>query len=158
MDRLLFQLSEAQDSETVETALSNMLGESDKASPALAKLYGSLGLTDRYIKDLREAPKWADRTTAARALGQLGIVKTIPTLVEAMHDPQEDTRSVKLTAAQALNAIKTDTAVPLLLQELETLDEWASPRLAEVLLSFRTSAVPALLQALKDETHTNARV
>jgi HEAT repeat protein len=159
MERLLFQLGSVQDTRAVEAALELMLEKSEaEAKPQLAILYKSLGLIDRYLKDLREATKWTDRATAARVLGQLRVVEAIPGLVERLRDPHEDPRTVKIAAASALGEIRSPDAVPLLIKELETLDEWASPRLAEVLVSYGSTAVQPLLRALDDEAHTNARV
>ena len=159
LDRLLFQLGEVHDVGAVESALNSTLDSSaQELKPQIRKLYQSLGLTDRYLKQLADAPRWTDRAAAARALGQLGAVDAIPKLVAAMRDPHEDARSVKLAAAQALGQMQAAEAIPLLLAELRLVDEWASPRLAEVLVSFGPAALGPLLEALADETQTNSRV
>src|SRR5688572_1236514 len=158
MDRLLFQLGELRDHRAVEAALEKLLDhEDEKLRAPRAQLFRSLGLIDRYTAEVRGSGKWADRSAAARALGKLGVVEAIPLLVEAMRDPQEDARSVKQAAARALGELRAPEAIPLLMKELEKRDEWASPRLADVLVSFGEEAIPRLLEALADESHPNAR-
>ncbi|MCC7386438.1 MAG: HEAT repeat domain-containing protein [Deltaproteobacteria bacterium] len=159
MDRLLFQLGEVQDLAAVEAALGDLLDRGTNAERLrLRKVYDSLGITDRYLRDLRSAPRWVDRAAAARALGQLAVVQAIPLLLESMRDPHEDGKSVKLAAAQALGDLKVPEAIPLLVAELGTRDQWASPRVAEVLTEFGALAIPELLRALEDEANTNLRV
>ncbi len=160
LDRLLFQLGELHDLPAVETALRKVLDQSGKSSyqPHFIKIYGSLGIIDLYIKQLRNAPKWSDRATAAHSLGQLGVARAIPVLMASMRDPHEDTRTVKLAAAKALGQMAAAEAVPLLVAELGTLDEWASPRIAEILVAFGATAVPPLIETLASEENTNARV
>ncbi|MFO0726676.1 MAG: HEAT repeat domain-containing protein [Myxococcota bacterium] len=159
MDRLLFQLADAHDPEAVELALGGLLAAGqDESRASLEHLYRSLGIAQRHHRDLGSAREWAVRAAAARALGQLRYVEAIPALVKAMRDPHEDSQSVKLAAAQALGQMRVEEAVPLLLAELAVVDEWASPRIAEVLTSFGDAALGALIQALSDETHVNLRV
>lgn len=159
MDRLLFQLGEVGDQRAVEAALEHLLDEeAEGKGRRLEKLFKSLGLIDRYLEQLRSGRRWADRATAARLLGRLGVVDAVPKLVAAMRDPQEDARSVKAAAAQALGEIRAPEAIPLLLKELETRDEWASPRLASVLVSFGDTALPQLIEVLDDEHPVNTRV
>jgi len=158
-DRLLFQLGEVHDNHAVETALKVRLDEDrPDMRPELRKLYDSLGLTERYMKQLEKSSKWAERTAAARALGQLGAVEAIPMLVAAMRDPHEDAQTVKLAAAQALGFMQAERAIPMLIEQLRELDELASPRLAELLVSFGDEALPQLHTALEDESHLNAQV
>lgn len=159
VDRLLFQLAEAQDSKAVELALGGVMagvGEAERGN--LEKLYRSLGIAARYHKDVGSAREWSVRASSARALGQLRYYEAIPALVKAMRDPHEDSQSVKLAAAQALGQMRAAEAVPLLLAELAVIDEWASPRIAEVLTGFGDTATDPLIQALSDEAHVNVRV
>lgn len=159
IDRLLFQLGEVGDQRAVEAALETLLDEEQgQGATRLEKLFKSLGLVERYLDQLRNGRRWAERATAARLLGRLGVVEAVPKLVAAMRDPQEDARSVKAAAAQALGEIRAPEAIPLLLGELETRDEWASPRLANVLVSFGETAVPQLVAVLDDEHPVNTRV
>lgn len=159
MERLLFQLAEVQDWTAVEAALASELeGGPSELRPQVNRLFESLGLTARYLEQLRGAPRWTVRAEAARILGQLGHAPAVPVLVEAMRDKTEDVGGVKMAAAQALGQMRAVEAVPLLLAELEVVDEWASPRIAEVLISFGRDIVPELVQALGDERNPNVRV
>mgnify|MGYP002345322681 CR=1 FL=1 len=157
LDRLLFQLGEVQDLPAVEAALNRVLPGSGEERARLLQVYRSLGIIDRYLKDLREANSRAVRTAAAHALGDLQVLEAIPVLVAAMRDPDEDAQTVKLAAAQALGRMQSKEAIPLLLAELHNRDHWASPRIADLLVSFGEAAVPALVAALSDETNANVR-
>lgn len=159
MERLLFQLAEVQDWTAVEAALASELEDGNvELRPKVQKLFDSLGLTERYLRELRSGERWTDRAAAARILGQLGHAQAVPHLVEAMRDATEDAGSVKMAAAQALGQLRAKEAVPLLLAELRSIDEWASPRIAEVLISFGRDIVPELIVALGDEKNANVRV
>lgn len=159
MDRLLFQLGEVADIAAVEAALDSHLERSARAErKALKKLYSALGLVQRYLGRLRSAPRWTDRAQAAHALGRLGAVEAIPALVDALRDPHEDAHGVKLAAAQALTEMRAVEAVPLLLEQLSERDEWASPRIAEILVGFGERALPHLVESLDAEAHANLRV
>ena len=158
MDRLLFQLGEVTHRRAVEIALERRLDTGAGARrPRLRKIYDSLGLTQAYIRRFREAPRWTDRAAAARALGQLRVVEAVPALVEALRDPHEDARTVKVAAAQALGDMQAEEAIGPLLSELRHRDDLASPRIAELLVAFGSQAVPPLVDALADES-SNARV
>ena len=159
VDRLLFQLGQVDHQQAIEAGLSAALERTDDASRArLRQVYESLGLTRQYLQMLEKAPRWQDRMLAARLLGQLGAIEAVPLLVAAMRDPHEDAATVKLAAAQALGQMQAEEAVPILLQELKDRDDWASPRLAELLVSFGPKARDALHEALNDEAHANARI
>lgn len=160
IDRLLFQLGELHDLPAVESALTEAIGQplTEVSRPRFRKIFESLGLIDRYLRNLREAPRWSERTAAAHVLGQLEVAQAIPALVAAMRDPHEDAGTVKLAAAKALGQMEAAQAVPYLVDELATLDDWASPRIAEVLVGFGQAAVPALLQVLAGEEGVNARM
>lgn len=157
LDRLLFQLGEVQDLPAVEAALNRVLPGSGDERVRLLQVYRSLGIIDRYLKDLRDATNRAVRTSAAHALGDLQVLEAIPALVAAMRDPDEDAQTVKLAAAQALGRMHSQEAIPLLLAELRSRDNWASPRIAELLVSFGEAAGPALVAALGDEANANVR-
>jgi HEAT repeat protein len=157
LDRMLFQLGEVQDLPAVEAALNRVLPASGEERARLLQVYRSLGIIDRYLKDLREATSRAVRTSAAHALGDLQVLEAIPALVAAMRDPDEDAQTVKLAAAQALGLMRSQEGIPLLLAELRSRDNWASPRIADLLVSFGDAAVPALVTALGDEANTNVR-
>jgi HEAT repeat protein len=159
LDRLLFQLGDVHDMPAVEAALNRVLPSAAvEERDRLIQVYRSLGIVERYIRDLREAGSRAVRTSAAHSLGYLQVVEAIPALVAAMRDPHEDAQTVKMAAAQALGRMQAAEAISLMLAELQTRDNWASPRIAELLVSFGPRAVPALIDALGDESSANMRV
>ena len=158
VDRLLFQLSQVKEKEAVRIALQDKLGSLDQVPDGLSRVYAGLGLIDHYLENLAHGKRWEARVAAARSLGRLGTVEAIPALVSRMRDPHEDARTVKQAAAEALGRMQAVEAIPSLLEELSQPDDWASPRLAEALLGFGETAVPALIDSLGNEESTNARV
>lgn len=158
VDRLLFELGQVDDREAVERALAEVLHEEGaELRPRLRAVYDTLGLTAAYRGELRDAPSWSRRAAAAKALGLLVAVEAIPQLLEAMRDPDED-ETVKQAAGRALSQMQADEAIPTLVDALASADDWASPRLAELLVAFGERALDPLLAALDDEEHVNARV
>ncbi|MBX3190426.1 MAG: HEAT repeat domain-containing protein, partial [Labilithrix sp.] len=147
------------DEGTLERALETMLrSDRDGARPWAIHLFTELGLVERFSKRVREARRWADRAHAAEVLGLGASPKAVPALVAAIRDPHEDAASVKLSAANALAALKDPGAVPLLVRELEVVDEHASPRIADALVRFGSIALPSLLEMLGNIEQGPSRV
>jgi len=119
-------------------------------------LYEHLGLLDRYLHDLRHAPRWSVRAGAARRLGEIGSARAVPELLDAMRDPYED-EDVKLACARALGMIRDPQAIPHLIEALREPDKWVSPRVAEVLIPFGSLAEAPLIEALRDPNSDNLR-
>lgn len=123
-----------------------------------SRLFAELGLVEVYAKRLRHGRRWSDREHAAETLGLAGVASTVPVLVEALRDPNEDETSVKSAAASALARLRDETAIPLLAAELAGVDDQSSRQVAEAMAAFGALAVPALLELLVDPARTGARV
>ena len=130
-------------------------GSSDEFALDLAR---SVGLAERWTSAVRGARRWTERTHAAEMLGLLALPEAVPALVAVLRDPYEDESSVKVAAARALARIRAPEAVPLLVHELREVDEWSSPRIADALVAFGATAVPALLELLDEAESTRSTV
>src|SRR5690606_1642310 len=65
---------------------------------------------------------------------------------------------VKLACAEALGQLRDPSVIPGMCELLADVDEWASPRLAQVLCDFGSAAVEPLLAVLDRAEELNARV
>ncbi len=147
------------DALTVERAVLMLLRSEDAGARAWGgRLFGELGLVERYSARVREARKWSERTHAAEVLGLAASPAAVPALVAAIRDRHEDDASVKVAAAAALARMRDASAIPLLVSELERNDERSSRNIAEALVAFGGLAVPALLELLIAPSHPPARV
>jgi HEAT repeat protein len=101
-----------------------------------------------YI-DLLNSRYLVYRVKAAEALGDLGDIRAVPPLIEALHDPYVD---VQWLAAQALGKIKDPRAVDPLILLLSAEDKWA--RLGAVIglegIGDRRAIVP-IIKMLNDK-------
>src|SRR5260370_9059771 len=122
-----------------------------------SRLFGQLGLVERYIHRLRKAPKWSERAHAAEVLGLAGAPAAVPALVDALRDRDEDEASVEVVAAGALAKLPDPRAIGLFVKELD-IDARSSRNVAKALVEFAGLAVPALLGRLADPSHPPARV
>lgn len=153
------RLREGFDAGTVERVMLLLLREADDARKQwVVSTFERLGLMERYVARVREAPTWSERAHAAEVLGLVGVPSAVPALVAALRDPHEDVGSVKAAAATALARIHAEEAIPLLVAELRTTDAGSSPRVAEALTRFGALAVPPLVALLRDEEHPQAAV
>jgi len=161
LDKLLFDMRDIYDAEVIEGELSDALRTTGHGTePVAARLihaFSVLGITGRYLTAVRAAHSWQQRALAATMLGMLGEVRAIKPLVEALHDPREDA-DVKLACAETLGRIRDPSVIPILIAELERVDEWSSPRIAAVLIAFGELAVEPLLGALASTDSLNVRV
>src|SRR5260370_25332566 len=143
---------------TVDRAALEMLRSDDaRARMWGSRLFGQLGLVERYIHRLRKAPKWSERAHAAEVLGIAGAPASVPALVDALRDRDEDEASVKVVAAAALAKLRDPSAIGLFVKELD-IDERSSRNVAEALVEFAGLAVPALLARPADPAHPPAPV
>ncbi len=156
-DKLLIELRDTYDVRAIEDELRHNLENRAEDGAELARAFGLLGLTDRYLGHLESSKSWRERARAATALGALGEVRAVPLLLARMRDPREDD-DVKLVCAEALGRIRDPSVIPTLAQELGSVDEWASPRLAQVLTSFGKLAVSPLLVTLQTSNNLNASI
>lgn len=158
IDKLLFDMRDSYDLTVIEDELRTLLGDDvEMTSDAMRKAFDLLGLTDRYLKNLRAASAWQTRARSATALGQLADPRAVPGLLETMRDTREDS-DVKLAAAEALGHIRDTSILPELCAQLGNVDEWASPRLAKVIAGFGEEATMALLDSLDSAPNLNARI
>jgi HEAT repeat protein len=89
------------------------------------------------------------RSSAAKALGEIGDVAAVPGLLEALHDQDKD---VRLNVVTVLGQIGDRTVVPSLLEALHDQEDIVRVRVASVLGEIGDStAVPGLLKALHDQ-------
>lgn len=158
IDKMLFDMRDNYDLSVIEDELHGELAaDEDLSTERLRNAFDLLGLTARYIEKVRGANGWQERARSATALGQLGDPRAVEPLIAVMRDKREDS-DVKLAAAEALGRIKDPSIVPQLCEQLSNIDEWASPRLAQVITAFGTDAVDALLENMDAATSLNARV
>ena len=158
IDKLLFDMRDSYDLTVIEDELRGLLGsDADETGDAMRKAFDLLGLTERYLKQLRSANAWQTRARSATALGQLADTRAVPGLLDAMRDTREDS-DVKLAAAEALGHIRDPSILPELCAQLGNVDEWASPRLAKVIAGFGEAATMPLLDSLDAAPNLNARI
>ena len=157
LDKMLFDMRDVYDPHVIEDELREQLRGSSTRAPNLVQAFSVLGITDRNLDAVRTARSWQQRALAATTLGALGELRAIKPLVEALHDAREDA-DVKLACAEALGQIRDPAVVPLLIDELENVDEWSSPRLAAVLAAFGEVAVEPLLTAVASAPSLNVRM
>ncbi|MCP4444117.1 MAG: hypothetical protein GY811_02065 [Myxococcales bacterium] len=158
IDKLLFDMRDSYDLTVIEDELRSLLGSDSKMTgEAMRKAFDLLGLTERYMKNLRDAGAWQTRARSATALGQLADPRAVPALLETMRDVREDS-DVKLASAEALGHIRDTSILPELCEQLGNVDEWASPRLAKVITGFGEEATEALLHSLDAAPNLNARI
>lgn len=156
VDRLLFDLRDVRDNGVLDDALRRLDDEGritnrPEVQTRLRKVYDVLGLVDLHLSRVREAKDWRRRTDSALLLARLGDLRAIPVLAECLRDPYEDERTVKQAAARALGAFRVEGTAEALLEELRVVNEWSSPRIAEVLVDLRDQAVQPTVAALNDE-------
>ncbi len=141
------------DAQTVERAVTGLLGDADATRKARAvALFAELKLDEVFIARLREGVKWTERTRAAEVLGAAGLSSAVPALVQVLRDRYEDETSVKISAAAALAKLRDGSAIPLLVTELKDADERATRNVGEALVAFGAAAVPALMELLEEGT------
>ncbi len=158
-DDVARRLRDGFDAATVERVMLLLLREADVERKQWAvKTFERLGLMERYVARVRDAPTWSERAHAAEVLGIVGVPSAVPSLVAALRDPHEDVDSVKAAAATALARIHAEEAIPLLVAELRVSDAGSSPRVAEALTRFGPPAVAPLVELLRDGEHPQAAV
>ena len=157
LDQMLYEMRHRYHGRVIETELRRELDAAGPGSATLAVSFRMLGLTDRYLSDVRTARAWRDRARAAAALGLLGEPRAVAPLVEGMRDPHEDA-DVKLVCAEALGRLRDPAVIAEMCELLADVDEWASPRLAQVLVEFGAGAVGPLLSTLDKSASLDARV
>lgn len=160
LDKLLFELRANYDPEAIGTQLQRVLEtnvERGEEIEPIVRAFRQLGLATQYRELVRNGAGWRDRARAARVLGLIRDAGSVEALLAAMRDPRED-RDVKLAAAEALSGLDDPSVIPVLCDELARVEEWSSPRLAALLVSFGEAAVGPLLKTLDAAASLNARI
>ena len=158
LDQMLFEMRDVYDPHVLELELRRELDDAGPGRPeALAASFRLLGLTERYLSEVRTARAWRERARAATALGLLRDPRAVRPLVEAMRDDAED-GDVKLACAEALGRLRDRDATVEMCELLADVDEWASPRLAQILAELGEPALDPLLATLDKSASLNARV
>lgn len=118
----------------------------------LVRLAASLGLVDRYLKDLRSRRKWR-RARAAENLGFFGGERAVEPLGDLLSDRDETVRAV---AARALARVGTRGATELLARTLNDPSDLTRLRAAENLERLGDPAVGPLSKMLSQLTKGGA--
>lgn len=118
----------------------------------LVRLAASLGLVDRYLRDLRSRHKWR-RAQAAENLGFFGGERAVDPLGALLSDRDETVRAV---AARALARIGTRGATELLARTLNDPSDLTRLRAAENLERLGDLAVGPLSKMLSQLTSQGA--
>jgi len=118
----------------------------------LVQLAASLGLVDRYLKDLRSRRRWR-RARAAENLGYFGGERAVEPLGAVLADRDETVRAV---TARALARIGTGGATGVLARTLDNPSELTRLRAAENLERLGESAVGPLSEMLSELTSQGA--
>jgi HEAT repeat protein len=123
-------------------------GVSPEARKRLIQAFDDLGITPRYIDDLRNAPSWERRAVAAERLGRIGSAGAVSPLLEILRDVKNEDEDVRGPALRALGRIRDPRAVPELIRALGSPEASLPPRIAEILVLFGKEAVEPLIGEL----------
>jgi HEAT repeat protein len=144
---------------TIDRTIEALAAEA--ATPEQAAFVGRLakgtGAFDRLCERAEHGRSWSERAEAARLLGKLAQPEGLPALTAILRDRYED-EVVRGLAADGMAAIQDPAVLPLLAAELRSVDEQATPRVAEALIRFGALASPVLIALLADKEHMPARV
>lgn len=103
------------------------------------------GYVDRWLEVLARGRGGA-RVTAATILGEMGVVRALKPLLEALGAKEE---GVQLAAAAALARLRDPRCLGPLLAALAEPRRWPPARVAEILLALGPVSIPPLLALLK---------
>src|SRR5512134_876683 len=125
-------------------------GSSPENRKLLIQACDELGITQRYIDDLRNAVSWERRAVAAERLGRIGSAGAVSPLLEVIRDVKNEDEDVRGPALRALGRIRDPRAVPELIRALGLPEASLPPRIAEILVLFGREAVPPLIVELRN--------
>jgi HEAT repeat protein len=111
----------------------------------LLEVARTLGLIERYVKELRHSQKEV-RVRAAEALTEMADPSTVQDLVMALTDSVPE---VRIQAAAALARVGDHRSAPAILHQLDHEDEWAAHRIGDALARFGSAAVEAMAEYLE---------
>jgi len=136
----LLRAIEADDDEAAEAAIIEISRHDGEALPLLLRLGKSPDHDERW---------WAVRGLAELAEERIDVRDaTMPSLLEALHDPDD---AVRCVAALALGQMQAGSAIPALTLLLADPSGWVRGAAADALAMIGEPALPALGEALQDE-------
>jgi HEAT repeat protein len=147
------------DKHTIDATIEQLSAQpgTDEERQWIARLAGALGTLERYRERAQHARTWNERAHAVTVLGNLGAPQSVATLSAVLRDRNED-EAVRRVAADALGAVRHEEAIPLLIEELRSVDEQATSRVAEALIRFGSAATPPLIDLLGGKESVKARI
>jgi HEAT repeat protein len=107
----------------------------------LVRAYEDLAITNRYIEEVEQSPKWEDRARAAERLGRMGSPRAVPVLLRVIRDMKDEDEDVRGAALRALGRIRDPRALPGLIEALGFPEASLPPRIAEIIVMFGEDAV-----------------
>jgi hypothetical protein len=121
-----------------------------EADGRLSEFAAAVGITDELVEQLRD-PDPNRRAAAAELIGALRLAMAVEALHLAMRD---DAANVRVAAATAYVRLDAHRAAPALLRMLGKEDERAAERLADLVSLLGPTAVPAVLEQIRDGERT----
>ncbi|HEY8196750.1 MAG TPA: HEAT repeat domain-containing protein [Gemmatimonadales bacterium] len=153
----IHHMSTLRDLDALEAVLEEQARTAKGRPTWLLEAYDQLGLVDKYVDQLRSAPKWRDRAFAAELLGRVGGAKAVPALLETVEATRTEDSDVREVSLRALARIADPGAVEPLIRTLATAEAWLAPRIADILTRHGEQVVDPLIAVLNDSTHQPAR-
>ena len=145
------QLATVQDFAMREAILDRASEEAPPESISLlVRAYEDLGITERYMEELEQSPKWEDRASAAERLGRIGSPRAVPALLRVIRDIKDEDEDVRGAALRALGRIRDPRVLPGLIEALGYLEASLPPRIAEIIVMFEKDSVPLLVAELRN--------
>ena len=118
---------------------------SGDSSRRLVYVFYTLGFVHEELR-LTKSRRWWIRANAARTLGLLGAKTAIAALTALLEDPHPDVRH---QAMQSLVKLVGPDALRTILRISRNLSRWSAIELSVVVSSFKGTAVPYLIEALR---------
>ena len=153
----IHQMSTLHDLDALEAVLEEQARGANGRPTWLLEAYDQLGLVDKYVDQLRSAPKWRDRAFAAELLGRVGGAKAVPALLETVEATRTEDSDVREVSLRALARIADPGAVEPLIRTLATAEAWLAPRIADILTRHGELVVDPLIAVLNDSSRQPAR-
>ncbi|MGZ8397891.1 MAG: HEAT repeat domain-containing protein [Gemmatimonadales bacterium] len=150
-------MSTLRDLDALEAVLEEQARGANGRPTWLLEAYDGLGLVDKYVDQLRSAPKWRDRAFAAELLGRVGGAKAVPALLEAVEATRTEDSDVREISLRALARIADPGAIEPLIRTLVTAEAWLAPRIADILTRHGELVVDPLIAVLSDSSRQPAR-
>lgn len=135
-----------------ETILNQIQTLPEAENETLTKIYEESGLAKWRITQLKSPNTW-ERETAADRLGRVRTRKAIIPLIISLRDQSQDVRFV---AAKALGKLKATGAAEYLVSLLNDIPADRCPIIADILIDFGVSALPAINQGIR-QAHPNTK-